>query len=245
MGQHTTRFEAASDGLSLTDAILIYRADTAAFASVHKVEQQDGQPTLAAGVPLTRAHLRQWTEAIGRDVVAEILPGNVLVSHPDVLAWWIPEQVRPAFFALTTPPKGAKALHQRTILPVPYPAHLLIASRKGLGVYALPESVRPTADTPVLHSPVLNVFIDGQLCWGNVPKPKAITTATMTDYERAVFDSWSTHPNLGQNATATGKGGLVKLWDDLAARRARRFPVARLKPFNGRTLGRLVAEAGR
>jgi hypothetical protein len=46
-----------------------------------------------------------------------------------------------------------------------------------------------------------------------------------------VFDSWSTHPNPGQEFTVSGKGGLVRLWDDLAARRARRFPVKRLKPF--------------
>ncbi|WP_010545921.1 PRTRC system protein B [Sphingomonas elodea] len=104
-------------------------------------------------------------------------------------------------------------------------------SRRGLGVYALPSNARPAADTPVLHSPVLNVFLGGQLCWGNIAKPKALSVAAMAEYERAVFDSWSTHPNAGQDQTVTGKGGLVRLWDDLAARQAKRFPVRRLKTF--------------
>jgi PRTRC genetic system protein B len=92
----------------------------------------------------------------------------------------------------------------------------------------------------VLHSPVLNVYVDGRLCWGNIPVPKSLITASIPDFERAVFDSWSTHPNPGQEATATGRGGLIRLWDDLAARKASRFPVRRLKPFG--TVGRGKAD---
>ena len=46
-----------------------------------------------------------------------------------------------------------------------------------------------------------------------------------------MFESWSTHPNPGQELTVSGRGGLAKLWDDLAARGTARFPVKRLKPF--------------
>ncbi|MBB5707329.1 PRTRC genetic system protein B [Sphingopyxis panaciterrulae] len=232
--------------MALTSAILLYRTeraygaesygaarDAAAFASIHAVEQDaDGRPVIAAGTPLSRAHLRQWAEALGRTVVPEILPANILVAHPDILAWWVPAQVRPAYFALSTPPKGLEILSARTIVPVPYPAHLFVATRSGLGVYALPVNRRPMADTRLLHSPILNVFVEGQLCWGNIPRPRALAVASIPDFERAVFDSWSTHPNPGQEFTVTGRGGLVRLWDDLAARRARRFPVRRLKSFD-------------
>lgn len=239
---HSTQFEPTEGGLVLTNAILLYRgqaeedyrgqrADAPAFASIHDVEHQDGRPTIAAGAPLSRAHLRKWTAALGRSAAPEILPDNVLVSHPEMLAWWVPAMVRPSYFALSSPPKGLKALAERTTMPLPYPAHLFVATRGGLGVYALPDSRRPTADTPVLYSPVLNVFIDGALCWGNIPQPKSLIVASMAEYERAVFDSWSTHPNHGQEMTVTGKGGLVRLWDDLAARKAARFPVKRMKPF--------------
>ena len=110
MSEHSTQFEAAGGGLVLRGAILLYRSegprnfsshgphrgDAAAFASMHAVEHdEEGRPTIAAGVPLSRAHLRQWTEALGRTVRPELLPENVLVAHPDMLAWWVPEQVPP------------------------------------------------------------------------------------------------------------------------------------------------------
>ncbi|MDF0490242.1 PRTRC system protein B [Sphingomonas sp. H39-1-10] len=271
MPDHSTHFEPSGGGMALTNAILLYRReapraasshgamrrDAPAFASIHAVEHDaEGQPTIAAGAPLTRAHLRQWTEALGRAVLPEMLPANVLVAHPDLLAWWIPAQVRSAYFALSNPPAGLRVLSERTVLPVPYPPHLFVATRSNLGVYALPANERPTADTALLHSPVLNVYLDGRLCWGNIPKPKSLAIASIPDFEQAVFASWSTHPNPGQEMTVTGKGGLVRLWDDLAARRAARFPVKRLRPFHIRqgsrgaaavplTVGKLIAASVR
>lgn len=269
MSDHSTFFEATGSALTLTNAILLYQSGpprndrpyrtpppgTDAFASIHAVEHDgEGRPTIASGVPLLRQHLRHWAEALGRTVVPEILPDNVLVSHPDMLAWWTPAQVRPGFFALSSPPDGLRVLSERTAVPVPFPPHLFIATRSGLGVYALKASERPTAETRVLHSPLLNVFIDGRLCWGDVPQPNALSISAIPEFERAAFDSWSTHPNTRQDLTITGKGGLIRLWDDLAARRARRFPTARLKPFipgghgHGRrtsadamTVGRLIS----
>ncbi len=256
MSNHSTQFEATEGGISVTHAILLYQAQAhgsvskaEAFASIHPVAHNDGRPVIEAGAPLSKAHLRQWTEALGRATKPELLPANILVSHPDMLAWWTPAQVRPAYFRLTNPPAGLAVLGEPAIRPLPYPAHLFIATRGALMVCALPENARPTAATPVLFSPVLNIFIDGKLCWGNIPKPKALTIASMEQYERAVFDSWSTHPNPGQEATVRGKGGLVRLWDNLAASDAKRFPVRLLKPFTlprkhpaePMTVGKLIA----
>lgn len=260
--QHRAHFEASGGGLVLTNAILLYRdrpttdghqtyagqsAGPAAFASMHAVDREDdGSPTIAAGTPLTRTHLRQWTEALGRTVDLEILPANVLIAHPDVLAWWVPEQVRQAYFALSAPPPDMRILSKRVTVPVPYPAHLFVATRRGLSVYALAENRRPDADTVLLHSPILNVFADGQLCWGNISRPRGLACTSIPDFERAVFDSWSTHPNPGQELTISGKGGLQRLWDDLAARGAKRFPVRRLRPFGtaGRRRSPRTPEAG-
>jgi len=249
MIDHNTEFEATAGGLVLSNAILLYRApgdpnrpareDEPAFASIHAVEMIAGRPAIAAGAPLSRGHLGQWTKALSKNAPPEMLPENVIVAHPDLLVWWVTERVRPAYFDLTLRRRTKlKMLAARTSVMMPYPAHLLVATRGGLGVFALPESKRPTAATELLHSPVLNVFLNGQLCWGNIPKPKTIAVASMPEYERAVFDSWSTHPNHGQDLTVTGKGGLVKLWDDLAAREAKRFPVARLKTFHPGERGR-------
>lgn len=239
---HSAHFDATPGGLQLAQAILLYAGSTSpigaprkgsdAFASIHTVENGESGPVIAAGTPLTRAHLRQWGDALDRTAPPQILPERALVAHPDMLAWWVPAQVRNAYFDLSRPPAGAKRLNQRTCVAVPYPAHLFIATHRALGVYALPSSERPTADTRVLFSPILNVFINGTLCWGNITRPSRLDFAAMQDFEDAVFDSWSTHPNAGQEQTLTGKGGLMRLWDDLAARQARRFPVARLKPFD-------------
>lgn len=258
---HSTQFEPTPGGLTLTSAILLYKAGTKnappadgaqAFASFHGVEHHEAGPMIGAGAPLTHHHLRQWTRALGNTSGPEILPANVLVAHADMIAWWVPEQVRTAYFALSNPPADLKALSERTTVAVPYPAHLFVATRRALGVYALPKSEHPSADTVLLHSPILNVFLEGHLCWGNIAKPKALSIASIAEYERAVFDSWSTHPNPGQELTVKGRGGLVRIWDDLAARKARRFPVKRMLPFNPKpekrgagsatmTLGALVA----
>ena len=143
MTDHSIQFEGTAGGLVLTNAILLYqnqpirgasvyasaREGAAAFASIHPIEHDDeGRPTIGAGTSLSRAHLRQWTEALGRTVLPELLPGNVLVAHPDMLAWWIPAQVRPAYFDLSAPPAGLKALSGRTSVPVPYPPHLFLAT---------------------------------------------------------------------------------------------------------------------
>lgn len=246
MSRHTIHFESTGNGMVLTNAILLYRHealrrhlhqglpryDGAAFASIHSVELDDeGRPIITAGKALTHHHMRQWTDALGRTTLPELLPDNILVSHPDMLVWWSRAQVRPAYFALSGPPPGLRVLFERTIVPVPYPAHLFVATRAGLRVFALPTNRRPRTDTRLLHSPVLNVFVDGYLCWGNISRPKALAIASIPDFERAVFDSWSTHPNPGQERTISGRGGLVGLWDDLAARAKHRFPIRRLKPF--------------
>ncbi|MET3436035.1 PRTRC system protein B [Sphingomonas sp. 1185] len=268
MNDNRTSFVAPGGSLTLSHAILLYRSGGAlqkasAFASIHLIELDDeDRPTIAAGVPLSRAHLRHWGEVLGRATRPELLPENVLVAHSEMLAWWTPEQVRPGFFALSNPPPDLHRLAERTIVPVPYPAHLFVATRSRLGVFALPVNERPIAETLLRHSPILNVFSDGQLCWGTVPRPASLEVASIPAFERAVFDSWSTHTNPGQDLTVTGKGGLIRLWDDLAAREAKRFPVRRLKPFvvraNARartrgaqaaaepmTLARIIARGGK
>lgn len=260
MSKHSTQFEATPGGMVLTNAILLYRTEAPgraaacdglkqgahAFASLHHIDHDDeAGPRIAAGRPLTRAHLRQWSEALKRSAPPELLPPDVLVAHEDVLMWWIPACVRPAYFDLSTRPASLKALGARTVVPVPYPAHLLVATRRALGVYALRDDVRPTADTILCHSPILNVYADGTLCWGNIPKPPSLAVSTIPQFERALFDSWSTHPNHGQNQTISGKRGLVALWDDLAARHAIRFPVKRLKAFGARRRPPLAPSSGK
>ena len=113
-------------------------------------------------------------------------------------------------YALSLPPVF-RAEARLLIENAQIPAELAAARLRAHAASTLPASERPVADTPVLHSPILNVFIEGRFCWGNIPRPKTLGVAAIPEFERAVFDSWSTHPNPGQEWTVTGKGGLVSL----------------------------------
>lgn len=246
MPDHSAQFEQPATGLELAQAILLYKPaaerpispygepgrPAPALATIHPVAVGDtGEAEIGAGRPMTRADLRHWTEVLKPASPPQLLPENILVAHPDMLAWWIPAGVRPAYFALTSPPEGLQVLYERTITAAPYPAHLLIATPKRLAVFALRTSERPSATTELLHSPILNVFLDATLCWGNIPVPKCLDIDAIPQWEAALFDSWSTHPNVGQDSTVKGKGGLISLWDELVAFKRKRFPVSQLKPF--------------
>lgn len=235
--------------VDLTHAILLYSGgqtasyarETAgkAFASYHPVTiDAHGRPEIGAGVPLERKQLRDWTRMLGEYAPPQLLPDHVLVSHPEMLAWWIPARRRTAYFKISRPTPDLAVLGQEIAIEVPYPAHVLIARNNTLEAYALERSERPGGETPLLHSPILNVFVDGTLCWGNIAKPRRLDVAAIPAFEAALFDSWSTHPNIGQDATITDKRGLVRLWDDLAAKGRRSFPVAKLKPFGSINRGR-------
>lgn len=250
MPDHTTQFEQASRGLELANAILLYKPEgerplspiaternrEPALATIHPVKVGDnGVAEIGSGRPMTRADLRHWTDHLSPATAPQLLPRNVLVLHKDMMAWWIPAARRNAYFNLTSPPEGLQALYERKVTTAPYPAHVLIATRGRLAVFALPTSKRPSADTQLLHSPILNVFLDGTLCWGNIASPKTLDPETIPQWEAALFDSWSTHPNIGQDGTVRGKDGLVAIWDDIVAFERKRFPISRMKPFRAGT----------
>lgn len=252
MSDHTTQFEQASQGLELANAILLYkphgerpispyghsRRQDPALATIHPVSVgDDGSAEIGSGRPMTRADLRHWTEHLSPATAPKLLPENILVLHKDIMAWWIPAAQRNAYFDLRSPPEGLQALFERKVTTAPYPAHVLIATRGRLAVFALKSSQRPGADTPLLHSPILNVFLDGTLCWGNIAAPKTLEPDAIPQWEAALFDSWSTHPNQGQDGTVRGKEGLVSIWDDIVAFDRKRFPVSRMKPFRQPTHG--------
>ena len=74
---------------TLKQAVLIYRDNSAAFATLHEVQGDKNQaPYLGPGQSLTTAFLRSLTQGLGSTIVPEILPENVLVRTPDLVVWW-------------------------------------------------------------------------------------------------------------------------------------------------------------
>lgn len=235
---HRTAIEASNSSLALSQAILLYTTtgsgrEIPAYATRHPVTiDAGGNPEIGAGTALTEDTLRKWHAQIHRATKPELLPENVLVSHQDMLIWWVPAQTRTAWFNISKNhlPEDARHLTEETVQPVPYPAHLFAVVGRTFHVYALKTNKRPTPDTVLHHSPVLNVFSNSTLCWGNIKNPGKPILANIPLYERAVFDSWSTHPNPGQNQAIRYQGGLIALWDFLIDIKANKFPGRTLKP---------------
>ena len=69
--------------LELRHAVLVYGSAHRAFASLHDITvQKEGAPTLGPARPLSLAFLRKIAEGLGSQVAAEILPVDVLGTHP-------------------------------------------------------------------------------------------------------------------------------------------------------------------
>jgi PRTRC genetic system protein B len=216
----------------LTEAILIYaqRESGRAYATQHQVDrQQNGEPLIMAGSPLTRQRLRHWTKALAAEPPLELIADNLLARNADAMVWWTPAKIRELYFNLNKElAKGLSALGRKTVRPAACPAHVIAATHDTVYAFALADSSRPGPDTVLLRSPILNIHRSGELCWGTIRRPALSDPDAMQKFESAVFDAWNTHPNDDQ-ATIV-EGGLVPLWDELVATKALSFPTDILPP---------------
>ena len=78
----------------------------------------------------------------------------------------------------------------------------------------------------------------GQVCTGNADLPAETTLATLAAWQAVLTDTWFTHvnhPNTlrlpDSTGTAVDTRRYLRVWRDLAKRRAERFPVACLTPL--------------
>src|ERR1051326_5663225 len=84
---------------TLKQALLIYRDNTAAFATLHEVQGENNQaPYLGPGQPLTTGFLRILARGLGSRLTPEILPANVLARTADSILWWSTAQRQVMFF---------------------------------------------------------------------------------------------------------------------------------------------------
>jgi PRTRC genetic system protein B len=217
----------------LAEAILLYRCGQRdAYATVHDVTPAlDGTPVVGAGAPLSRERLRNWTKALRSEPPLAFIPDTILARSAEALVWWIPAAVREAYFSLNKKSStGLTILAKKTVRKVPYPPLLLAAVGDQLLVHALRANRRPTPETPLYRSPILNVDAAGALCWGSIPRPALEAPDVVAQLERALFESWSTHPNDAKNPAVDMPGGTPALWEHLIATKAKTFPTKVLKP---------------
>ena len=158
--------------LKLQNAVLVYRDDSMAFATLHEV-RADGRktPYLGPGQALTTEFLRTLAKGLGAAVAPEVLPENVVARTPDLIVWWSRARRRVMFFGGET--KEAKLLNGHTY---PHPALVFKVAGRELSVRALQEDARPCADSPLKTAPYWNTDgPEGKVCLGTMQVPTRST----------------------------------------------------------------------
>jgi PRTRC genetic system protein B len=156
---------------TLRQAVLIYRDNSAAFATLHEVQAgRDQVPYLGPGQSLTTAFLRSLAEGLGSTIAPEILPENLLVRTPDLVVWWSNAGRRVMFFEGGS--KDASALNGHLY---PQPPLVFKVYQRELFVRALERNIRPSADTPLKTAPYWNTEGSrGLVCAGTMRIPQEV-----------------------------------------------------------------------
>lgn len=211
---------APTDGeMRLSKAVLIYKGKAnGAFATLHDIEEVEGQPTVQAGKPLTpRAALRLARE-LGKGVVhGGFLPETVLYLDGDLMLWWLPACRRPVWFRAGD--IGAKDRNG----VVPHPGLVFAASSQQWSVWAVKGCDRPTPGTAVFQAPYFNVNASGEICQGNVTVPSGTTAEKIWAWNDAFFNSYFTHPNVAKGLV-TYRGGASQFWRHMLDGKFSKFP---------------------
>ncbi|TXH62948.1 MAG: PRTRC system protein B [Burkholderiaceae bacterium] len=240
MNQADFSIHAPTDGvLKLDHAVLIYRGSSgSALATVHEVEQIDGEPVIGAGRAMTPHSALALARALLKRVGhGGFLPDNVLFVAGDLILWWVRPAMRHVAFRVSERDAQLLGAVERGE-SVPHPGLVFAASGREWRVWAVKGSQRPTLATPLHQAPYFNVDGKGHICQGSVPKPDGTTAEKIGAWNDAFFRSFFTHPNVTAKLVRY-PGGSFAFWRDMLDRRFARFPQHVLVPMNA-TLGALL-----
>lgn len=227
-----------TDGiLRLDQAVLIYRgASDSALATVHKIEEIDGEPVVLAGQAMTPRAAIQLARALSKRVAhGGFLPETVLYMDGDVLLWWVPPARRHIVFRapeLSAPERGEV---------VPHPGLVFAASSAVWKVWAVKGKHRPTLQSALFQAPYFNVYEDGDICRGNVEVPDGTTAEKIDAWNAAFFSSFFTHPNV-KGKLVRYRSGSYAFWRDMLDGKFTKFPEHVLVDTKN-TLGKLLGMA--
>ena len=197
---------------ALRHAVLIYRDDSAMFATLHEVQAEKGKvPYLGPGQSLTTAFLRTLARGLGARMAPEILPENVLARTPDLIVWWTRARRRLMFFG-----GGSDEAAQLNGRLYPHPPLVFKICGHELFVRALEQDTRPSANTPLKTAPYWNSEGSrGLVCVGSMRIPQEVTVESIGEWENAYFSSAFTHVS-GAVRLTSHPGGFAGLWSSLA-----------------------------
>lgn len=240
MNQAEFEIRTHGDGiLRLDQAVLIYRgASDRALATVHPVEEVDGEPVIMAGRAMTPRAALQLARALSKTVAhSGFLPETVLYMDGDLLLWWLPPAKR--HIAFRAPELGAAERGEG----VPHPGLVFAAASNVWKVWAVKGKARPTLESALFQAPYFNVWQGGDICRGNVRVPDGTTAEKIDAWNTAFLSSFFTHPNV-QGKLVRYRGGAYAFWRDMLDGKFKRFPE-RVLMDTGTTLGKLLGMGGR
>ncbi len=222
----------------LDQAVLIYKgASDSALATVHQVEDVDGEPVILAGQAMTpRAAIRLARALVKGIAHGGFLPETVLYMDGDLLLWWVPPARRHIMFRapeLGAPERGDV---------VPHPGLIFAASSSMWKVWAVKGKARPTLQTALCKAPYFNVWEGGDICRGNVQVPDGTTAEKIDAWNAAFLQSFFTHPN-GKDKLMHYRGGAYAFWRNMLDGRFKTFPE-RVLIDTQTTLGQLLGIGG-
>jgi PRTRC genetic system protein B len=208
--------------LRLEQAILIYRShgarDACTFASIHPIGLEHGTPSIQAGKPVTSRAVRRLAASLTPGPTdAGFLPGNVLYTDGDSLAWWVPPQRRHIAFRSTDACLGERGA------VVPHPGLIFMVSGGQWLVWAHKGRKRPTPESPMWRAPYFNVGADGSICRGNVVTPTGAVVDKIAAWEDAFFRSYFTHPNVSHGLIQHPSGAYA-FWAEMIDAPPSSFP---------------------
>jgi PRTRC genetic system protein B len=202
----------------LKQAILIYEdrvSPREKFATVHPVIPQGPQQQafLGPGDLLTTEFLESLYRGLERAPRAVLLPESVLACTSDLLAWWTPPRLHRMFFS-----EGAEDRHAIDGAIFPHPPLVWKVHHGSLFLRALNVAARPEPETKLMVAPYWNTAADtGDVCEGDMRRPKHTDIPTMLEWEEGFFSSRFTHPS-GIGKLTSHPGGFTGLWAELVGK---------------------------
>lgn len=250
-----TKIEALPSGnvFSLQQAILLYGKPQSGYsskgelvyASLHDVDCSSGKPSIGAGKPVSKAGLRKMMATLEptKLVRPEFLGGNMLAVAPKVMVWWTPPSSRGLFF-------NCEEFGGQVSATVPLPGLVFAVIYGAWYVFALAGKDRPTPETPLMRAPFFNVWAGGDICTGNVERPRGKKYSDPLEWEFKFFNSWFTHSNIrAPDKLLEHKKGAYGFWKEMLDGKFKQFPVKALvnESWQGKPvhLADLIAAAGR
>lgn len=206
----------------LSEAILIYRGagvgSCQSYATIHAIDHSGTAPVILPGHAATTTALLGLSRALSDSVRhSGFIPNTVLYADGDSLVWWVPPGLRHIAFrcAQWQPNERAGTL--------PHPGLVFLCDKQRWMVWAVKGRCRPTPETILWRAPYFNVYVDGNICRGNITLPNTNSFDNIAQWNDAFFRTYFTHSNTPGNLLDY-TGGAYAFWRDMLDRPVPRFP---------------------